>query len=87
MRVILTNNAKKQFSQLNEPHKGRISEAINKLRNDPPEGDIIKLVGRVGYRVREGNYRIFFDIDKNLKIINVFEIDLRGEAYKKKNKR
>ena len=81
MRVELNNAAKKQFRRLNEPHKGRISAALDKLESEPPEGDIKKLQGRDGYRVVVGDYRILFDIENDR--IDVFKIAPRGQVYRK----
>ena len=83
MRVELNNTAKKQYRCLNEPHRGRITEALDLLENEPPEGDIKKLQGRDGYRVVVGDYRILFDIDTGNNRIDVFKIAPRGQAYKK----
>jgi mRNA interferase RelE/StbE len=81
MRVELNNTARKQFNQLNEPNRSRISEALDKLENEPPEGDIKKLQGRDGYRVIVGGYRILFDIENDK--IDIFNIAPRGQAYRK----
>jgi len=81
MRVELSNTAKKQFNRLNEPYRSRIAAALDKLENEPPEGDIKKLQGRDGYRVVVGTYRILFDIENDR--IDVFKIAPRGQAYRK----
>ena len=82
MRAELNNTAKKQFKQLNEPYKGRIAEAIDGLEKEPPQGNIKKLRGRKGYRVTVGDYRVLFDINKELNFIDVFKIAPRSGVYK-----
>lgn len=52
-------------------------EAISKL---PASGDIRKLQGTVGYRLRVGNFRVLFDV--NGLIIDIIEIGNRGQIYK-----
>ena len=79
MKVKLTATARKQFLRLNEPEKSRIAARIGGLSKDPPEGDIKKLQGREGYRLRVGGWRILFNI-KDGKII-VTNIAPRGGAY------
>ena len=54
----------------------RIIKAIENL----PFGDVKKLQGRNGYRLRVGSYRIIFD--KNGNILYIEKIDNRGEIYK-----
>jgi mRNA interferase RelE/StbE len=80
MDAELSNEAVKQYERLNEPLLSRITAAIDKLENEPPEGDIKKLQGRDGYRVRVGNYRIIFDIEPER--VFVYKIAPRGQAYK-----
>lgn len=54
----------------------RIINAINIL----PKGDVKKLQGKSGYRLRVGDFRIIFDKDGN--VICIIEIDNRGQIYK-----
>ena len=82
MQVILSNRAKKQLGRLNEPYKSQIRDSINNLEKEPPEGNIKKLQGRVGYRVTIGNYRVLFEIDKKNNLVKVFKIASRGDVYK-----
>ena len=55
----------------------RIIGAINKL----PLGDVKKLQGNPGYRLRVGDYRVIFD--KFGHILYIEKIDNRGQVYKK----
>jgi mRNA-degrading endonuclease RelE of RelBE toxin-antitoxin system len=41
MDAFLTNTALKQYERLNEPMLSRITDAIDGLEKEPPEGDII----------------------------------------------
>ena len=79
MEVQLKKAAEKQLGRLNEPALSLIATALSKLEKDPPEGDIKKLQGREGYRLRAGGWRILFNI-KDGKII-VTNIAPRGGAY------
>lgn len=72
--------SKQAFKFLNKqdvPTKIRIISAINQL----PSGDVKKLRGRNGYRLRIGAYRVIFDIDWN--ILYIEKIESRGQVYKK----
>ena len=59
------------------PTKRRIINAINNL----PSGDVKKLQGVNGYRLRVGDFRILFDRDGNITYIE--KIDNRGQVYKR----
>ena len=55
----------------------RIVSAINSL----PLGDVKKLQGTNGYRLRVGDFRVLFDRDGN--IIYIEKIENRGQVYKR----
>lgn len=60
-----------------KPTQKRIVTPISKL---PLEGDIKKLQGVEGYRLRVGNFRVLFDV--NGVIIDIIDIGNRGQIYK-----
>jgi mRNA interferase RelE/StbE len=64
---------------LNEPDKSRIIKALRKLEAGSA-GDIKSLVGKDGYRLRIGDYRILFEIIED--DIVVYAIAPRGQVYK-----
>ena len=83
--VNLTKKALKQLRELDEPIKSRILEALVILRDYgfSRRLDIKKLRGyRNHYRIRVGEYRILFELEKPNKII-VYAILPRKKAYKK----
>jgi mRNA interferase RelE/StbE len=81
MRTLLLPKAQKQYRKLNEPSKNRIAVAIGRLEENPPQGDIKKLEGRSGFRVRVGDYRILCNTDNDAIIITA--IEPRGGVYKR----
>ena len=84
VRVRLSPKVQKFLDRQNEPERGQILKALEKLERDPPEGDIKKLKGRDGYRLRLGNVRFLFAKTENG--ILVTDIDRRGQVYKGKGK-
>ena len=81
MDVFLTNAALKQYERLNEPMLGRITDAIDRLEKEPPEGDIKEMKGSPSvFRLRVGGYRILYTVEKDY--IDIFKIARRGQAYK-----
>ena len=76
MEIIYSKNAIKFLKKQTKQTQGRILSAIEKI----PSGDIRKLKGRNGYRLRVGTFRILFD--ENGIIINIIDIDNRGQIYK-----
>ncbi|MCD8038897.1 MAG: type II toxin-antitoxin system RelE/ParE family toxin [Lachnospiraceae bacterium] len=59
------------------PTKKRIVTAINNL----PSGDVRKLPGTDGYRLRVGDFRVIFNANGN--ILWIEKIDNRGQVYKR----
>ena len=80
MNTELSPKAAKYLTRLDSTSKSRIIEALKKLEAEPPEGDIKKMQGKDGYRLRIGKYRALFDVNGD-KII-VYDIDVRGQIYK-----
>jgi len=81
MTVELSQKADKYLKSLNNPIRQRIIKALVKLTTSPPQGDIIAMSGKDGFRLRVGDYRLLFDIIDE-KIV-VYDIGLRGQIYKK----
>jgi len=76
MPIILSKDAAKSLSRINEPDYSRIKTAIAKI----PAGNIKRLVNASSsYRLRVGNWRILFDMRN---VISINEILPRGSAYK-----
>jgi mRNA interferase RelE/StbE len=52
------------------------------LENEPRPTGCINLKDKNGYRIRIGNYRILYEIDDLGKVVSVFKIAHRKEAYR-----
>lgn len=76
MAIQYSKQAVKFLSKQDKITQVRIISAINQL----PNGNVKKLQGRTGYRLRVGNFRVIFDFSGNIICIN--EIDNRGQIYK-----
>lgn len=72
--------AQKFLEKQDKNQRLRIYRAISKL----PDGtDIKRLSGVDKYRLRIGNYRVIYSIEHEIKIINIENIDNRGQVYKR----
>lgn len=76
MTINYSKQAIKFLKKQDKPTRQRIVNAINLL----PEGDVKKLQGQSGYRLRVGDFRILFD--RNGNILFIEKIDNRGQVYK-----
>ncbi len=77
--------AEKSFMSLNKSDKILILEKIKQLANDPfLMSNVKKLVSNnISYRLRVGNYRVLFERDDYIKIIDIIEIVRRKDAYRR----
>jgi mRNA interferase RelE/StbE len=85
MTVTLSPKAAKQLAKLHDPLKSRMIAALDKLEEEPPQGDIKRIVGREASRLRVGAYRVLFGYRHGNIIIT--DIGPRGQIYKKGGKR
>ena len=76
-QISYSKKAVKFLKRQDIPSQKRLIAAISRL---PLEGDIKKLQGIDGYRLRVGNFRVLFNV--NGIIINIIDIGNRGQIYK-----
>lgn len=72
----------RRLKRIPEPDRNRLFETILSLETGTEGQDIRRLVGRDGYRLRVGNWRILLDVDAQKKRISVYDIGSRGDIYK-----
>jgi len=82
MKAELSPKVLRMLSRLHNPDLKRILKALNKLEEEPPQGDIKTLSGEEGYRLRVGKYRILFNVMDDC--IYVHDMGLRGQIYKRR---
>lgn len=76
MEVQYSKQAEKFLKKQDTVTRNRLRAAIHNL----PAGDVKKLQGRSGYRLRVGDFRVIFD--KNGNVLYIERINNRGEIYK-----
>lgn len=81
--VEYRENAKKAIRKIPRNWGNRITDKINKLSDDPYafNNNVTKLVGEPGYRLRVGDYRVIYEIDDDVLVIDVINIGSRGRIY------
>jgi len=80
--IRIKKSAEKDLDVLEDKTYIRIDRDIQRLINAPFPKGVKKLRG-VGnqYRIREGKYRMLYEIDQKNKIITIYRIKLRKTAY------
>lgn len=61
-----------------------IRDKLRHLAEDPhaPNNNVAKLQGRLGYRLRVGDWRVIYEIQDERLVILVLDIGPRGGIYK-----
>ena len=81
-RLEISHIAHKQIDALPHRFARRINETIAGLANEPRPVGAKKLMGREGYRIRVGDYRILYVVDDAARLITVYRVKHRREAYR-----
>ena len=82
MKVYLSSKADKQLNKLPEKMHGLLLDRVRKLSESPLSDRAKKLAGRLGWRIRVGDYRILYTFDSKKKEVTILSIAHRREAYK-----
>ena len=72
----IKRSAAKELAQLPPKDRGRIVARIQALADDPRPVGAEKLSGQERYRVRQGDYRILYEIEDQILRIMVVKISL-----------
>ena len=81
-KLLITSSAGKDIEALPKPDRRRIVAKIASLSSDPRPLGCEKLSGRDQYRLRQGNYRILYEIqDLNLVVV-VVKVGHRRDVYR-----
>ena len=75
-----TPKAAKQLRKLDKQAQSPIRDAVDKLAEMPNCQNVKALTNHSsGYRLRVGNYRVLFDWDGQIKIVEINEVSKRDE--------
>jgi len=81
-RVSLETRARREFLDLPEKTRETISDAIDDLTDNPRPPGSKKIVGRNGYRIRKGDYRVLYAISDSERMERIYRIGHRREIYR-----
>ena len=81
-RLIVAKSAAKELEAIPLGDRRRTAARIAALAENPRPPDSRKLAGRDGYRVRQGDWRVLYQIDDAAKVVDIVKIAHRREAYR-----
>jgi mRNA interferase RelE/StbE len=80
-KVRIERKAQKKLFKIPEPYYSNIKSAILNLGSDPRPNGCKKLKGRDGYRIRVSDYRIIYEIQDNVLLVDVIDLGHRKDIY------
>ena len=81
-RLAILPSARRDLRRIDPPIRRRIGDALGRLVDDPPAGDVIKLQGRDEHRLRVGDWRVLLRLDRDQRTVYVLRVLPRGRAYR-----
>ena len=81
-KITFKKSVAKDFRSIPNDDVKKILDKINILSENPRGEGCIKLSGKENYRIRQGLYRIIYDIKDGLLIVNVIKIAHKSNLYK-----
>lgn len=82
-RIVIKKSAAKEIEKIEKKDRIRIVEKIRSLVSDPHPAGSKKLSGQEKYKIRQGNYRILYQILNEELVIYVVKVGHRSDIYKK----
>ena len=79
--VSILRRAQKELGQLSSPSFERVCDATRTLAENPRPSGCRKLVGRDGWRIRVGDYRVIYQIDDPARTVLVLHVGHRRDIY------
>ncbi|HEX8138140.1 MAG TPA: type II toxin-antitoxin system RelE/ParE family toxin [Pyrinomonadaceae bacterium] len=79
--VLILRRAQKELVDLPKADYERVRDAVTVLAENPRPSGCKKLVGREGWRIRSGNYRVIYEIDDSRQTVTVLHIGHRRDVY------
>ena len=80
--LVFKRSVAKDLRELPKVDVKRILQRIRSLADDPRPSGCERLSGHERYRVRQGVYRIVYEIDDHVLIVQVVKVGHRRDVYR-----
>ena len=82
-KIEIKKSAAKELEKIQKKDRDRIIERIQALAADPRPPQSKKLSGEEKYRIRQGDYRVLYQIFDEVITVVVVKVAHRREVYKR----
>ena len=80
-QLLIEKLVQKQLEKIPEPDYSKIKNTINSLSENPRPAGFKKLKGRSGYRIRQGNFRVIYEIKDQILTVYILAAGHRKDIY------
>ena len=80
--IVFRKSVAKDLMAIPKKDQIRILQRIAQLAEDPRPATCKRLSGQQRYRVRQGSYRILYEIDDDQLIVTVVKVGNRRDVYR-----
>jgi len=81
--ILVTPQAQRQLNRLAANVRATLESAIDRLASNPRPHGVQKLAGGENeYRIREGNYRVVYEIRDKMLVVVVVRVGHRRDIYR-----
>ncbi|MEF8873815.1 MAG: type II toxin-antitoxin system RelE/ParE family toxin [Candidatus Thermoplasmatota archaeon] len=85
-KLLIEERAVEELKSQPDDIRNRIKNKIKEILTEEPlpggKGDIKKIAGTEYWRLKVGDYRVFYDVDKGEKKVYIISVRHRSNAYK-----
>ncbi len=82
-RLVFKKSVAKDLRDIPKKDVSRILKCFDALAEDPRATGCEKLSGQERYRVRQGSYRIIYEIQDDLLLVVVVKVGHRRDVYRR----
>ena len=80
-KVQVERKTQKKLAKISSPYYANIKTAILNLGNNPRPQGYIKLKGRNAFRIRVADYRVIYEINDDVLLVQVIDLGHRKDIY------
>ncbi len=81
-RLFIQRRAQREIDGLPSQVFDRLVAVVNALAENPTPHGCVRLRGREGWRIRVGDYRVLYNIDKEEHTVTVVHVGHRRDVYR-----
>lgn len=80
--ILIKRSAAKELEAVPKKDREKLVAKIRALANDPRPHGSEKLAGDDKYRIRQGVYRVLYEVDDTTVVVTVVRVAHRREVYR-----